>query len=58
VPLQAQAPHGQCRRQPKGRDEQTTPVRASVTTISDTGPLGAFLNRNDPYHDWAVTRDN
>jgi predicted nucleic acid-binding protein len=38
-----------------GRDEQATPVWASVTTICDTGPLVAFLNRNDPYHGWAVT---
>lgn len=26
-----------------------------MTTICDTGPLVAFLNGNDPYHDWAVT---
>ena len=31
------------------------PVRASVTTICGTGPLVACLNRNDPYHGWAVT---
>jgi uncharacterized protein len=25
-----------------------------VITICDTGPLIAYLNRRDPYHDWAV----
>lgn len=25
-----------------------------MTTICDTGPLVAYLNRNDPYHSWAV----
>jgi predicted nucleic acid-binding protein len=25
-----------------------------VITICDTGPLVAYLNRNDPYHLWAV----
>src|SRR6266516_492182 len=27
---------------------------AVVITICDTGPLVAYLNRNDPYHSWAV----
>jgi predicted nucleic acid-binding protein len=26
-----------------------------VTTICDTGPLVAYLNRRDPYHEWAFT---
>jgi predicted nucleic acid-binding protein len=25
-----------------------------TTTICDTGPIVAYLNRRDPYHDWAV----
>jgi predicted nucleic acid-binding protein len=25
-----------------------------VISICDTGPLVAYLNRNDPYHSWAV----
>ena len=25
-----------------------------MITICDTGPLVAYLNRNDPYHSWAV----
>jgi len=25
-----------------------------VITICDTGPLVAYFNRNDPYHNWAV----
>jgi predicted nucleic acid-binding protein len=26
-----------------------------VITICDTGPLVAYLNQHDPYHDWAVS---
>ena len=25
-----------------------------MITICDTGPLVAYLNRNDPYHSWAM----
>jgi len=31
-----------------------TPIPAIVITISDTGPLVAYLNRHDPYHTWAA----
>jgi predicted nucleic acid-binding protein len=27
-----------------------------MITICDTGPLVAYLNRNDPYHSWAVVQ--
>lgn len=26
-----------------------------MITICDTGPIVAYLNRNDPYHTWSVT---
>ncbi len=29
-----------------------------MITICDTGPLLAYLNRNDPYHKWAVALMN
>ena len=25
-----------------------------MITVCDTGPIVAYLNRNDPYHEWAV----
>src|SRR5205823_3894724 len=47
-------PGGQRRRRSEARDEQPPQVRAFVITICDTGPLVAYLNRNDPYHGWTV----
>src|SRR2546427_5297342 len=35
-------------------NKQAPPVSTNVITICDTGPLVAYLNRNDLYHGWAV----
>jgi len=41
-------------RRPNASDQRPAQVRAIVITICDTGPLVAYLNRNDRYHSWAV----
>jgi predicted nucleic acid-binding protein len=40
--------------QPQGSDEPASPVSQVVISICDTGPVVAYLNRNDPHHEWAV----
>jgi uncharacterized protein len=49
-----QRPGRQFSRQQAAGDEQPPPVSATMITICDTGPLLAYLNRNDPHHKWAV----
>ena len=40
--------------QPQACKQRSPQVPARMIHICDTGPLIAFLNRNDPYHAWAV----
>ena len=41
-------------RRSKACNQRPAQVRAVMITICDTGPLIAYLNRNDPHHSWAV----
>ena len=41
-------------RQTTGSDEYPSQVPKAMTNLCDTGPIVAYLNRNDPFHLWAV----
>ncbi len=47
-------PCRQCGGHSKAGNQRPSEVRAIAITVCDTGPIVAYLNRNDPYHSWAI----